>query len=53
MILQHYLHLMLESRSVMELRLLREIADVTIEGDHLHGLVTLKHISNHLMRRNS
>lgn len=29
----------------------REIADVTIEGDHLHGLVTLKHISNHLMRR--
>lgn len=29
----------------------REIADVTIEGDHLHGLVTLKHISNRLMRR--
>ena len=29
----------------------REIADVTIEGDHLHGLVTLKHISNHLMCR--
>ena len=25
----------------------REISDVTIEVDHLHGLVTLKHISNH------
>ena len=31
----------------------REIADVTIEGDHLHGLVTLKHISNHFNAPNS
>ena len=29
----------------------REIADVTIEADHLHGLVALKHISNSLMHR--
>lgn len=43
--LQHYSSV--ESAISDGAQIAREIADVTIEGDHLHGLVTLKHISNH------